>query len=457
MKRYDVVIIGAGPAGIFSALELSNSKKIKVALIDKGPTIEKRSCPQKNGNGCKPCKECSITSGWGGAGAFSDGKLTLSPKIGGWLNEFIEEKHILNLIKEVKETFIKYGAPRRIFGPDEEVEIELKRKARLADLELVTFPIMHLGTDNTDKVLNNFYKELENKVDIYLNTEATNIEVKNNSIVGVDTTKGYFKASDIIIAPGREGADWLLKLTRKLNIPVVNNAVDIGVRVEVPAEVMKPLTKHLYEAKLHYYSKKFEDRVRTFCMNPYGEVTTEVYEDVITVNGHSYANKKTENTNFAILVSKNFTEPFKEPVAYGKYIAQLANILSDGIIIQRLGDFYSGRRSTEERLSRSIVKPTLHDCVPGDLSLVFPYRHLSSIIEMIQAIDKLAPGVASRNTLLYGVEVKFYSARPQLTKDLETPIRGLYAIGDGAGITRSLVQSASSGIISARAILSKLN
>lgn len=455
-KTYDVVIIGAGPAGIFAAIELTQKSNAEVLIIEKGPHIDKRVCPEKNGGICKPCSSCKITNGWGGAGAFSDGKLTLSPEVGGWLSEFTSKKEIESLINEVKERFIYFGAPNRIFSPPEEEAQRLRAQARLAGLELVVFPILHLGSDNTARILKNIYEELVNRVEIWLDTAATNIEKEDSGNFIVDTSKGTAKARFVIIAPGREGAEWLIKICNILNIPLRNNAVDIGVRVEVPAEIMEPVTDVLYEAKLLYTSKKFEDRVRTFCMNPHGEVTTEVYEDVITVNGHSYADKKTDNTNFAILVSKNFTEPFKEPIAYGKYIARLANILSGGIIVQRLYDIYSGRRSTYERLSRSIVKPTLESAVPGDLSLVFPYRHLSSILEMLEAMDRMIPGVASRHTLLYGVEVKFYSARVSVNKNLETPVNNLFAAGDGAGITRGLVQSAVSGIISARTILQRL-
>lgn len=451
--KYDVIIIGAGPAGLFAALELTRKSNLKIAIFEKGPAIDKRRCPQKNGGVCAPCKKCSITSGWGGAGAFSDGKLTLSPDVGGWLGELIGKDRLENLIEEVKQTFIDFGAPDRLFSPPEAKARELSKKARLAELKLITFPILHLGTDNTEHILKNMFDELSRKADIYLNSLAEDLLVKDGSIKGIISQGKEYHADYVIIAPGREGADWLFRIARKLNIPVQNNAVDIGVRVEVPAEIMDPVTDILYEAKLLYVSKKFEDRLRTFCMNPHGEVTTEVYEDVVTVNGHSYADKQTDNTNFAILVSKNFTEPFHEPIAYGKYIARLANILSGGIIVQRLGDIYLGRRSTPERLSRSTVEPTLKEAVPGDLSLVFPYRHLSSIIEMLEALEKMIPGVASRNTLLYGVEVKFYSARVLLNKNLETPVKNLFAIGDGAGITRGLVQSSASGIIAAREII----
>jgi len=454
-NRYDVIIIGAGPAGIFAALELAK-KDVKTLIIEKGKPIEKRSCPRNNGGDCSPCKICSITSGWGGAGAYSDGKLTLTTKVGGWLDEILEEEYLSKLIEYVKDVFLEFGAPPRIFTPPEEEARKLRTLARLADMELITYPILHLGTDNAFRVLKSMYEFLKPKVDIVFNTMAENI-TKKNGIFYVETKKGTFSSDFLIVAPGREGADWLIRICKALGIDQKNNAVDIGVRVELPAETMEPVTSVLYEAKLLYTSKKFEDHVRTFCMNPHGFVTTEVYEDVITVNGHAYAENRSDNTNFAILVSKSFTEPFKEPIAYGKYIARLANILSGGIIVQRLYDIELGRRSTPERLARSIVKPTLKDAVPGDLSLVFPYRHFSSIIEMLKAMDKMIPGVASRHTLLYGVEVKFYSARVQLNRELETPVSNLYAAGDGAGITRGLVQSSVSGIIAARSILNKIS
>jgi hypothetical protein len=304
--------------------------------------------------------------------------------------------------------------------------------------------------------LKNLYNFLKEKVEIKFNEEAEKLLVEEGKVKGVLTKKDEYHSRFVIVAPGREGADWLTAEAKRLGLFIKNNAVDIGLRVEVPAAVMEPLTSVLYEAKLIYHSKSFEDQVRTFCMNPYGVVSTEVYEDVITVNGHSYAERKTKNTNFALLVSTKFTEPFKEPISYGKYIARLANLLGGGIIIQRLADLKKGRRSTWERIERSVVEPTLKNVTPGDLSFVLPYRYLKNILEMLEAMDKIAPGVFSGHSLLYGVEVKFYSSRLNLSGKLETEVEGLYAVGDGAGVTRGLVQSSASGLIAARAILNDL-
>ena len=456
MKKYDVIIVGAGPAGIFSSLEFVKKDGLKILMIEKGKGIEERGCPVKNGK-CIPCKPCSVTSGWGGAGSFSDGKLTLSTEVGGWLKEYIRESKLKELIGYIEGVYNEFGAPDRLIQPEVGKVNELRHRAVLANLELVPFKLKHLGTENCYLILKNLYAFLHNKIDILLNTKAKEIIVENGKVKGVVTSKGEFRAAYVIIAPGREGAMWLKNEAERLSLSIKNNAVDVGVRVEVPAEVMEPLTSVLYEAKLIYYSKSFKDKVRTFCMNPYGVVSSEAYEDVITVNGHSYANHKTNNTNFALLVSTAFTEPFKEPIAYGKYITRLANLLSDGIIIQKLGDLKMGRRSTRERIKCSAIKPTLEEAVPGDLSFILPYRHLSDILEMIEAIDKIVPGVDSKDTLLYGVEVKFYSSRLKLKNNLETEIDNLFTIGDGAGITRGLVQSSISGVIAARAVIKNLS
>ncbi len=454
-KVYDAIIVGAGPAGIFCSLKLAE-RNFKVLLLEKGKPLEKRVCPSPQGR-CLFCSSCSITSGWGGAGAFSDGKLTFSSEIGGWLKTFFPRRELNWAIEEAIQAFSDFGAPPgRIFGEESEEVEELKRRAVQAELVLVPTKIKHLGTENCFRVLEAIHRHLKEKIDLLFETEVKEILVKENRVQGVVTNRGTYRGKTVVLAPGRIGADWLRKEAIRLGFTLSQNNVDIGVRVEVPAPILEPLTKPLYEAKLLYFSRPFEDRVRTFCMNPYGEVIREVYEDVITVNGHSYARRKTENSNFAILVSTNFTHPFKEPIAYGKYIARLANLLGEGIIIQRLGDLIQGRRSTWERVNRSLVKPSLTAVTPGDLSFVFPYRYLVDVLEMLKALDKLAPGVYSSHTLLYGVEVKFYSSRLKLKKNLETEVGGLFAAGDGAGITRGLAQAAASGILVAWSVVNKL-
>lgn len=443
-KTYDVIIVGAGPAGIFAALELTAKNRLSVLLLEKGEDLDKRSRTSLK----------SINSGWGGAGAFSDGKLTLSTETGGWLRQYLGEKNLADLVDYVDGIYLQYGAPRKEYGTDEEVISSLKRKAVLANITLIPSKIRHLGTENCVKVLKRMRKYLDGRVEVRTNTAVDDLIVKGKKVQGVRLSGGKeIFGESVIVAPGREGADWFADKARTLGLTVEANQVDIGVRIEMPAAIAEPLSKGLFESKLVYYSKVFEDQVRTFCMCPNGQVSKESYGDVITVNGHSYATKKSDNTNFALLVSTEFTEPFREPIAYGKYIARLANLLGGGIIVQRLGDLKLGRRSTVERVARSTVKPTLDDATPGDLSFVLPYRYLANILEMLDALDKLAPGVASSNTLLYGVEVKFYSSRVKLNNNLETEIKNLYAIGDGAGITRGLVQASAAGIVAARQIL----
>lgn len=454
--RADVVIVGCGPAGIFAALELIQKSDLKVVMVDKGPDIDRRICLARMGRDCASCSPCTMLCGWGGAGAFSDGKLTLSADVGGWLENYVGREELTRLIDYVDKIYLAFGAPTTVFGTDVDVIEELQRRAQLAGLKLIPMRIRHLGTEKCADVIKAIRDYLSKRVKILTERQVAKVLVDGSVATGVELVDGTkIHANYVVLAPGRSGAEWLKKVTKELNLKAYNNPVDIGVRVEVPAPVMEPLTKYLYEPKLIYFSKCFDDQVRTFCFNPYGEVITESYEDVVTVNGHSFLNKKTKNTNFAVLVSTSFTEPFKEPIAYGKYIARLANLLSGGIIVQRLGDLEEGRRSTPERIKRNIVEPTLKSATPGDLSFVLPYRYLANILEMLQAMDKLTPGVYSRHTLLYGVEVKFYSSRLELSRELETKISNLYAIGDGAGITRGLVQASASGIIAARSILQR--
>ncbi len=454
-EKYDVIIVGAGPAGIFAALELSQKSDARVAIFDKGPAIEKRYCPARVGKECAHCKPCSIMTGWGGAGAFSDGKLTLSPASGGHLGELLGEQQAQSLIDEVDRVYVEYGASKNVYGSHTDEYETLEKRDILAGLRLVSVPIRHIGTERSAEIMGRMYKDLaERGVRVAMRTPVAKVLVNGGSVVGIETERGeVFKAPHVIIAPGREGAEWIKRIAGELELALVCNPVDVGVRVELPAVVTEPVTQLLYEFKFLYYSKTFDDLIRTFCVCPYGEVALEHAGDVITVNGHSYADRKTKNTNFALLVSKNFTEPFDDPVTYGKSIARLANILSGGVLVQRLGDLEAGRRTNAQRLSRSLVTPTLTSATPGDLGLVLPYRHIVNLLEMLHALDKVMPGVCSRHTLLYGVEVKFYSNRLELTQDLKTQVRGLYACGDGAGITRGLIQASASGLLAARAIL----
>ncbi len=456
---YNVAIVGAGPAGIFTALEIVKLKPDwNVILIEKGAKIENRVCLLREGyKKCPSCKTCGLLCGWGGAGAFSDGKLTLTPDVGGHLVDYMSFQDVENLIQYCDDIYLEHGATEVVFGRNKNEFLDIERAATLAELKLVHSPVRHLGTEKSLHVLKHMQDSLMDKIKIVNNKTVDKLNVKDNKIEGITLSDGeVIDANYVVVAPGREGADWLSKELIKNGVELINNAVDVGVRVELPAAVMEPITSRLYESKLIYYSPTFSDEVRTFCMNPNGEVVSENYNGIQTVNGHSYADKKTQNTNFALLVSKKFTEPFKEPITYGQHVASLANMLSGGILVQRFGDLLDGKRSTPERIKDSIIKPTLECATPGDLSLVLPYRQLLSIIEMLYALDKIAPGVASRYTLLYGVEVKFYSARPKLTNELESKeIKNLFTIGDGAGVTRGLMQASASGVHCARVIASR--
>lgn len=454
--KHDVIIVGAGPAGIFSALELVENTSLDVLILDKGGDIDKRKCPASRGLGCLNCDPCNVLHGWGGAGAFSDGKLTLSTEVGGWLGEYITEGTLQKLVDYVDQVYTRFGAPNNLYGADLDKIEEIERRASLAGLKLIRQKVRHMGTEKCAETLRKMRSFLDDEAEVKTRTEAKGLLVRDGEVEGVETVNGdRILAKYVIVAPGRSGAEWLKAEAQALGLKTLNNPVDVGVRVEVQASVMEELTKVLYEPKLIYYSKFFDDAIRTFCVAPYGEVITESYDGVLTVNGQSYAERKTDNTNFAILVSTSFTEPFKEPIAYGKYIARLTNLLSGGIIVQRLGDLEAGRRSTEERIQRSTVVPTLKSATPGDLSFVLPYRYLADIREMLEALDKISPGLHSRDTLLYGVEVKFYSSRLALNECLETPIRNLFTIGDGAGLTRGLVQASVSGVIAAKQIVKR--
>jgi len=452
--QFDVIIVGAGPAGIFSALEMTRSTDIRILMLDKGPDLDRRRCPASRGLGCIKCDPCFLLSGWGGAGAFSDGKLTISTDVGGWLNEYMSREELSNLLNYVDGVYSRFVEASDLYGTDSDEIDRIERKASFAGLRLVRQRIRHLGTEKCAEVLKKMRRELMGKIEIKTRTEVKGILVKDNHVEGVETVGGEkFFGKYTIVAPGRSGAEWLKCEAQMLGLQTLNNPVDVGVRIEVRASLMEELTKILYEPKFIYYSKAFDDQVRTFCVNPYGEVITESYNGIISVNGQSYAERKTENTNFAVLVSTSFTEPFKEPIAYGEYLARLTNLLGGGVIVQRLEDLVAGRRSTEERLKRSIVNPTLKSATPGDLSFVLPYRYLTDIREMLQAMDEIAPGIYSKHTLLYGTEVKFYSSKLVLNEHLETKIPNLFTIGDGAGVTRGLIQASASGVIVAREIM----
>ncbi|MFX0125793.1 MAG: NAD(P)/FAD-dependent oxidoreductase [Candidatus Hodarchaeota archaeon] len=466
-SEYDVVIVGAGPAGILAAMEIieqaeTAGKSLQVAIIERGNHIENRSCPsQAKGGPCRKCNPCRVMCGWGGSGAMSDGKLTLSPDMGGWLSDYLPRDDLIRLIDEVDERFLSFGAPQdRLFKPEGNEVMEYKRKALMAGLELLIYPVRHIGTENTGKILTRMYKWLiDKKVNILLKTKVNQILVENRTAKGVIVDEGeVIRAKIVVIASGREGANWLRLEAQRLGISLEESPVDVGVRVEIPAELSDPLTALFYDFKCYYHSSQFDQPVRSFCVCPHGEVVLECYEEVLTVNGHSCAdkNRQTDYTNFALLVTSKFTEPFKEPIAYGKYIAGLANLLSDqSVIVQRLDDLKRGRRSTETRLKRHRIPPTLKSAIPGDLSFVLPHRHLLSILEMLSVLDNLIPGVNGPHTLVYGVEAKFYSSRLKLDpSSFETKeIKNLFAIGDGAGITRSLVQAGVCGIIAGRKIV----
>ncbi|MDO9532225.1 MAG: FAD-dependent oxidoreductase [Deltaproteobacteria bacterium] len=447
MSTYEVVIIGAGPAGLFAALSLKNLGAAKVLLVEQGPDLEER---HRDGPGGLLC-------GWGGAGAFSDGKLILSPEVGGFLSDLISLDDLNVLIQEVDSIYLSLGASPETFGGDPDTLELLKTKARHAGMIFIPTRLRHIGTENCQKILTRLRERLTGHVDIRTHCRAQRLMVKDGTVTGVVLdNEEVVGARYVIAAPGRSGAAWIREEARRLAIPSVPSPVDIGVRVECPAPVLAPLTEAAYEAKLIYYSRTFDDKVRTFCMNPYGEVVSEELDGLLTVNGHSYTSRKTENSNFAILVSSTFTEPFDDPISYGQYIARLANLLGQGALVQRLGDLQVGRRTTAPRLERCLTRPTLKSATPGDLSFVLPYRILKDILEMLEALDALAPGINNRHTLLYGVEVKFYSHRLKLSPELESPIRNLFIIGDGAGITRGLIQASASGLIATRAIVGRM-
>lgn len=455
MEKYDVIIIGAGPGGIYSAYELTRENRdLQIAVFEAGHPLELRHCPI-DGNrvkACIHCKSCSIMSGFGGAGAFSDGKYNITNDFGGTLYEYIGKDRATELMRYVDEINMRYGGEgTKLYST---AGTHFKKLCLQNGLNLLDASVRHLGTDINYIVLQNLYEELKNKVTFYFDTPVTDVKLTENGGYQIITEKGEFESAKCIISVGRSGSKWMEHICQEMKIETKSNRVDIGVRVELPAVIFSHLTDELYESKIVYRTEKFEDKVRTFCMNPHGIVVSENTNGIVTVNGHSYegADKQTENTNFALLVAKRFSEPFKDSNGYGESIARLSNMLGGGVIVQRFGDLVRGRRSNTTRIEEGIVRPTLA-ATPGDLSLVLPKRILDGIIEMIYALDKIAPGTANDDTLLYGVEVKFYNMQVALDEHLESCYKGLYVIGDGSGVTHSLSHASASGVYVAREIL----
>lgn len=452
--KYDVIIVGAGPGGIFAAYELAKQENgMKIAVFEAGHALEKRKCPIDGDKvkSCIKCKSCSIMSGFGGAGAFSDGKYNITNDFGGTLHEYIGKNKAIELMEYVDDINMAYGGEgTKMYST---AGSQFNKICIQNKLKLLNASVRHLGTDINYVVLENLYNELKDKVDFYFDAPVDKVE---------KTEKGYrvysldeeYESEKCIVSVGRIGSKWMEKICEELEIPTKSNRVDIGVRVELPAVIFSHLTDELYESKIVYRTEKFEDRVRTFCMNPHGVIVNENTNGIVTVNGHSYEDpaKHTENTNFALLVAKHFSEPFKDSNGYGESIARLSNMLGGGVIVQRFGDLVRGRRSNKTRIEEGTIRPTL-EATPGDLSLVLPKRILDGIIEMIYALDKIAPGTANEDTLLYGVEVKFYNMEVDVDENLESRHKGLYIIGDGSGVTHSLSHASASGVHVARKIL----
>jgi uncharacterized FAD-dependent dehydrogenase len=453
---YDAIIVGAGPAGIFAARELARLGK-KVLIADKGKLVSERRCPIQSGaaSSCVYCPSCAIVSGWGGAGAASDGKLTLTTGFGGNLEEYVGDS-LLQLIEEVDEAFVYFGADARVYEAKGSVARETRRLGAQAGLRVLPARIRHIGTDASRQVLERMYDALALRCEVRMNSPVEDVIVEDGAAAGVRFGDGTeARARAVLVAPGREGASWLEKIIGRLKLPIASMPVDIGVRVEVPDSVCEVLTREFYEVKCLYNTPTFDDRCRTFCMNPSGFVVYEYNNSrrLATVNGHSLKTKKSENTNFAVLVSKTFTQPFNDPIGYATHIAKLANMLAGGgILVQRLADLRDGRRSTTSRIDRGMVKPTA-SAQPGDLSLVLPHRYVTDIVEFLDALGSIMPGVNHGDTLLYGVEIKLYSLRLELTSGMSVPsVPRLWMAGDGAGVSRGIVQAAASGIVAARSI-----
>lgn len=470
--KYDVIIVGAGPSGYFAAYEfMKKSPNTKILLIDKGLDITKRHCPVlehkiakcpvtlKNHAECYPA--CSITNGFGGAGAYSDGKFNITTEFGGWLTDYINEEELIGLINYVDDINLNYGATKTITNPETDKVREIELRAMSVGVKLLRAKVRHLGTEENLKILTKIYNDLKKSIDMRFSTTITDIVVKDNKVVGVEVSnKEIIDSNYVVLAVGREGSSWLLDILEKRKVKMSQTQVDIGVRVECDNRIMEEINSNLYEGKFLYRTKA-GNTVRTFCSNPGGHVVVENYDGVINVNGHSYNDSKlhSKNTNFALLVSHHFDEPFKKPNEYAYKVSKLANQLSCGsVIVQKFGDILIGRRSTTKRIKEGFVKPTLKEAVPGDLALVLPYKTMKSIIEMIQVLDHITPGIATEHTLLYGVESKYYSARPEIDNKLEVKaIKNLYVAGDGAGLTRGLAQAGACGVYIAHNIIDKEN
>ena len=468
MSNYDVVIVGAGPAGIFAAYELSKKNKdLKVALVDKGLDIYKRRCPIlehkikkcpviKDHVGCMPA--CSITNGFGGAGAYSDGKFNITHEFGGWMTDYLSNGVVEDLISYVDEINLEHGATTDITDPTTDKVREIEKRGYAVGLKLLRAKVRHLGTEQNLEILKSIYEAMKDRVDYHFKTEVKDVIVEDNEVKGLLLANGEtMKANQVFLAPGRDGSVWLKDVMKGQNIPMKNLQVDIGVRVETSDIVMQEINEHLYEGKF-VYRTSVGTVVRTFCSNPSGHVVVENHSGTMLANGHAYKDPKlgSKNTNFALLVSHTFEEPFDQPNEFAHEVSHLANKLSNGsIIVQKYGDILRGRRTTAKRLKEGFVEPTLKEAVPGDLGLVLPYNTMKSLIEMTEALDHVTPGIAAEHTLFYGVEAKFYSARPEIDDKFGTKVKGLFVGGDGAGVTRGLAQAGASGVWVARQILER--
>lgn len=453
--KADVAIVGAGPAGLFAALEIVEHSKLKVLIVEQGKAPRERFCPEQLYKGCASCSPCNVLSGVGGAGTLSSGRLNLRPDIGGNLYPLVGEEEAWKLVKYVDQVFLRYGSPRKLYNPHGPKAEELERKAAAAGVKFIPIPQREIGTDNAPKVIQNFMEDLERKgVRFLLETRVVKLGKGELTLNGGE--KVY--ANYILVAPGRSGQNWLAEEARKLGIPTRHEPIDVGVRVEVPAIIMEPIAQISRDPKFHIYTKKYDDFIRTFCVNHRGFVCLEVYDDggIVGVNGHSMQTVQSQNTNFAFLVKVALTEPLEDTSAYGRMIARQATLLGGGKpLIQRLGDLVRGRRSTWDRIEKGNVEPTLKTVTPGDIAMALPHRIVTDIIEGLEKLDNVIPGVASSSTLLYAPEVKFSANRIYTNKDLETPLEGLFVAGDGAGLSRGIVTAAATGIIAARGILKK--